>query len=211
MQVLVEALQCVSTYDDKVCDPRGHLRSNEVRLGLEKVRVPHTQETTEHGDVLLEGRLAEVLVHGVGAGEELVEVVVADVEGDAEADGAPDGVAAADPALEAEHVLAVDAELGDLGLVGGQGDEVLGDFAAAARLLEEPRLGRVGVGGGLGGGEGLGGDEEERRLWVGGVEGLGHVRAVDVGHEVEGHVLGAVVLESLGDHDGAAGREEGKV
>ncbi|GKT93537.1 hypothetical protein Ct61P_11387 [Colletotrichum tofieldiae] len=185
-------------------DETRHLRSNQVSLGLEEVRVPHAEETTQDGDVLLQGGLAEVLVHLVGTGKELVEVVVADVDGDAEADGAPDGVTAADPALEAEHVLGVDAELGDLLLVGGQGDKVLGDIALAVRLLEEPRLGRVGVGGGLGGGEGLGGDEEEGGLGVRVGEGLGHVGAVNVGDEVQGLVLGTVVLEGLGDHDGAA-------
>jgi hypothetical protein len=31
------------------------------------------------------------------------------------------------------------------------------------------------------------------------------VGSVNVGDEVKGHVVGAVVLEGLGDHDGAAG------
>ena len=121
-----------------------------MRLGLEKVRVPHAQQTANDGNVVPEGSLAEVLVHGVGAAEELVEVVKADVDGDAQADGAPHRVAAADPALEAKHVLAVDAKLGDLLLVGREGDKVLGNLALVARLLEEPGLGGVGVGRGLG-------------------------------------------------------------
>lgn len=175
-----------------------------MSLGLEEVRVPDAEKTTKDGNVLLQGGLAEVLVHGVGTGQELVEVVVADVDGNAEADGAPDGVATADPALEAEHVLGVDAELGDLLLVGRQSNEVLGDLALAVGLLEEPGLGGVGVGGGLGGGEGLGGDQEQSGLGIRVGEGLCHVGAVNVGDEVEGHVPGAVVLESLGDHDGAA-------
>ena len=93
--------------------------ADEMRLGAEEVGVPHAQETADDGNVLLEGRLLEVLVHGVGAGKELVEVVEANVQSDAEADGAPDAVAATDPAFEAEHVLLVDSELGDLCLVGG--------------------------------------------------------------------------------------------
>lgn len=175
-----------------------------MSLSLEKVRVPHTQQTTENGNVLPEGSLAEMLVHGMSTGEELVEVLKANVDGNAEADGTPDRVSATDPALEAKHVLAVDAELGDLGLVGGEGDKVLGNLALVVGLLEEPGLGCVGVGACLGGGKGLGGDEEEGGLGVGVLEGLGHVSAVNVGDEMEGHVVGAVVLEGLCDHDGAA-------
>ena len=115
---------------------------------MEKVRVPHAQETTQDGDVLLERSLAEVLVHGMGTAEELVEVVEANVKGDAETNGAPDGVATANPALEAKHVLGVDAKLGDLGLVRRQSNKVLGDFALVVRLLEEPGLGCVGIGSG---------------------------------------------------------------
>ena len=129
-----------------------------MSLSLEEVRVPDAQETTENRNVLLEGSFAEVLVHGVGAGKELVEVVEANVEGNAQTNGAPDGVASTDPTFEAEHVLLVDTELGNLLLVVGEGNEVLGNVYLVVRLLEEPGLGSVGVGGGLGRGERLGGD-----------------------------------------------------
>ena len=56
---------------------------NEVRLRAEKVRVPHAQETANDGDVLLQWGLLKVLVHGVGACEELVEVVEANVKSNA--------------------------------------------------------------------------------------------------------------------------------
>ena len=202
VEVLVESITInvsqVHVYHGD-CD----LRGNQVSLGLEKVRVPDTEQTTEDGDVLAERSLLEVLVHGVGATEELVEVVVANVERNAQTDGAPDGVSATDPALEAKHVLAVDTKLGNLLLVGGEGNKVLGNLALVVGLLEEPRLGRVGVGRRLSGSEGLGGDEEKGGLGVGGLESLGHVGAVDVGHEMEGHVVSAVVLESFRNHDGA--------
>lgn len=80
---------------------------------------------------------------------------------------------------------------------------MLRDITLAARLLEEPGLGRVGIGGGLGGGKGLGGDQEENSLRVGVGEGLCHVSAVNVGDKVQGHVLSSVVLEGLGHHDGS--------
>lgn len=56
-----------------------HLRRDKVRLSTEEVRVPHAQQTTEHWNILLEGSLLEVLVHGVGTSKELMEVVEANV------------------------------------------------------------------------------------------------------------------------------------
>ena len=38
----------------------------------------------------------------------------------------PEGVSSSDPVPELEHVLGVDAEVNNLGTVGGQRDEVLG-------------------------------------------------------------------------------------
>lgn len=175
-----------------------------MSLGLEKVRVPHAEETTEDRNIVSERSLAEVLVHGMSTAEELVEVVETNVQSNAQTDGTPDRVTATNPALKAKHVLAVNAELGDLGLVGGQSNKVLGNLALVVRLLEEPALGRVGVGGGLGGGKGLGGNEEESGLGVRSLEGLGHVGAVNVGDKVQSHVISTVVLKGLGDHDGAA-------
>ena len=62
-----------------------------------------------------------------------------------QADRRVDRVAAADPVPEAEHVLGVDAELGDLLGVGADRDEVLGD-RGVAQLGGQPaaRLARVG-------------------------------------------------------------------
>ena len=77
--------------------------------------------------------LLEVLVNKVCAVKELGEVVVADKESDGHPDGAPERVASAHPVPELEHVVfRVDPELGNLGLVCRQGDEMLGN----SRLLK---------------------------------------------------------------------------
>ena len=177
--------------------------SDEVRLGAEEVAVPHTQQAAEHGDVLLQRGLAEVLIHGIGTGQELVEVVETNVESNGEANGTPDRVAAADPRFEAKHVLLVDAELGDLGLVGREGHKVLSNVSLVLGGLEEPRLRTVGVGSGLSRGEGLGSNQEEGSLGVGVFEGLGDVSAINVGHIVELEVGVSVGFQGLGDHDRA--------
>ena len=77
--------------------------------------------------VVFESGLLEVFVDKVCPVQELGKVVVADEEGDGHPDGAPEGVAAADPIPELEHVvLSVDPELSHFGLVGRQRDKMLG-------------------------------------------------------------------------------------
>lgn len=176
-------------------------RCNEVGLGAKEVTVPHAQKTAEDGDVLFQRSLAEVSVHGVGTGKELVEVIEADVEGNGETNSAPYGVAATNPGLESEHVLGINSELGDLLRVCRESNEMLGDMRLILSLLEEPCLGTVGIGSGLSGGECLGSDQEERGLGVRVLESLSDVCAINVGNEVQREIGVAVGLQSLGDHD----------
>ena len=126
-----------------------------------------------------------MVVHEVCAGEQLLKVVEPDVERDGHADGGPQGIPAAHPVPEFEHVALVDAEVAHLGRVGRQRHEVLGDGGGVLGRLQEPVLCRVGVSDGLLRGEGLAGDDEQRRLRIQLLEGLRHVGAVDVGHEVD--------------------------
>lgn len=170
-------------------------------LGTIEVAVPNTEETTDDWDVLLNWSLLEVLVHGMGTGEELVEVVVTNVDGHRETNRRPNRVTSANPALEPKHVLWVDAELLDLLLVRRESHEMLGDcLIVIVGLLQEPLLCRVCIGDGFCGGEGLGGNQEEGCLWVGGTEGFGDVGSIDVAHKVEGKVPVGVWLEGLCDH-----------
>lgn len=173
-----------------------------MSLGAVEVAVPDTQKTTDGRNVILQCGRTEVLVHLMGTCQELLEVLKANVQSDGQTDGAPYRVTTTNPALKAEHVLAVNTELGNLRLVGRQSNEVLRNVAFAISLFEEPALGGVGVGGSFGGGKSLGGNQEESCLGVGVGESFRHVGAVDVRDEVEGHVLGTVVLQSLGHHDG---------
>jgi hypothetical protein len=113
-----------------------NLRRDKVSLGAEEVGVPYTQKTTDDGNVLLKRSLLEVLVHGVSTSQELMEVVEANVKSHAQANSAPDTVTSTDPVGEAEHVLLVDTELGDLFLVSGEGNEVLGNVLLLCALQE---------------------------------------------------------------------------
>ena len=84
---------------------------------------------------------------------------------------------------------------------------MLGDGAVGLNALgleggQEPVAGHAGVGEGLQGGEGLGGDDEQGRLRVEVRDLLGAVGGIDVGDEAALKALLHVGLESLVDHDG---------
>ncbi len=101
------------------------IREERLGLGAIEVVVPDAEKSQDHGQVLLELGLGKVLVHGVGAGKEVLEVVKPDADRDGKADSRPERVAAANPVPELEHVGLGNAELGDALGVGREGDEVL--------------------------------------------------------------------------------------
>jgi hypothetical protein len=174
-----------------------------VGLSTVEIRIPDAQQACNNRDVLLKRSSAEMRIHSMGSLKERMEILESDVDGDAQTDSRPDRVTASNPALEAKHILSVDTELSDFGLVGGEGNEVLGDIALSFSLLQEPSFGRISVGCCLGCSEGLGSDQEESCLWVGIAESLSQVRAIDVGHEMESLFAITVVLESFSDHNRA--------
>ena len=93
-------------------------------LRAEEVAVPDGEQAHQGGDVALERRRAEVLVHRVEAGEHRAEVLRADGDHRREADRRVHRVAPADPVPEDEHVGRVDAELRHFLGVGRDRDEV---------------------------------------------------------------------------------------
>ena len=81
------------------------IRQQSLRLSTVEIIVPDADEGQNDRQVLFQlGRL-EMPVHLVRARQELVKVLVADREGDGEADRGPERVAAANPVPELEHVV----------------------------------------------------------------------------------------------------------
>ena len=153
-------------------------------LGAPEVRVPDAEEAEEHRGVGLDRGGRGSARRQVEPGEEVGERVGADAEHERQADGGVDRVAPADPVPEAEDVVGVDAEGGHLVEVRRQGHEVVLD-GVLAEGVHQPGPGGAGVGHGLEGGEGLGGDDDQG---AGGVEATQvpvEVGAVHVGHEAE--------------------------
>ena len=190
------------------------VRQHGVALGTEEVDVPDVEQAHQRDGVILERGIAEVLVDGVEALEELLEALGAEHDDQRQAHGGIDGIAAANPVPETEGVGGVDAEGLNLLESGGNGDEVLGhglgvlligtvDGALSLELLEHPGLDLAGVGEGLERGEGLGDDDYERGLGVQALELLGLVVGVDVGDIAAVDAGVGIGAQSLVGHDRA--------
>ena len=139
--------------------------------------VPDTHQRQQHGQVVGQVGLAEMRVHGVATGQEIVEILRSHRQHDAKPDRPPERIAPADPIGEAENAVRVDAELRGQVRRGGEGRELRTRFV---HLLGHPVARGLRVGHGLDGGEGLGGNDDQR---AGGIEPLQRVmdmRAVDI-------------------------------
>ncbi len=177
------------------------VRQHRVRLELEEVRVPDAEQRHEDRQVRVQGCAPEVLVHVVEAREQLAEVVRADGDHQAQADGGVHRVPPAHPVPEAEHVGGVDAELGHLRAFVETATKC---FATAASVAAQPRQEPVASGSGVGQRlerrERLGRDDEQRLGRVEVQRGVPDVGPVDVGHEPELHRPQGVVAQRLGGH-----------
>ena len=178
------------------------VRQHAVALGAVAVMVEDAEKRENDGHVALEAGRAEMAVHLVVALQELLVIVAADGDHERKADRRGERVAAADPIPKAEHVLDVNAEIGDFLRGGRDGDKVLRHGLLGAELLDEPRLGGLGVGHRLLGGERLGRDDEERLVGLDFAERLGEMGRVDVGDEEELHVALGVGREREIGHYG---------
>ena len=190
------------------------VRQNGMALGTEEVDVPDVEQAHQRDGVVLERRVAEVLVDGMEALEELLEALGTKHDDQRQAHGGVNGVTAADPVPETEGVGRVDTEGLDLVERGGDGDEVLGhslgvlligavDGALGLKLLEHPGLDLAGVGEGLERGEGLGDDDHERGLGVQTLELLGLIVGVDVGDVAAVDTGVGIGTQGLVGHDRA--------
>ncbi len=160
------------------------VRQHAVALGAVAVRIQNAQQRQNDRHVLLERRRAEVAVHLVVSVQKTVEVLASDGDHQRKPDGRGKRIAPADPVPESEHVLHVDAERRDFLLRRRDRHEVLGHRLLIAQTLDEPRLGRLGVGHRLLRRERLRGDDEQRLVGLDLAERLRQMGRIDVGNEV---------------------------
>lgn len=125
----------------EICSKAVHVLviwKNSMRLRAEKVVVPDSKQAENNREILLQWCSAEVIVHVVATGKKLVEIIIADVDGNGQTDSRPERVTTSDPVPELKHVFRVNAEIGDLLCVGRERDEVLGDMCLVFCCLKEP-------------------------------------------------------------------------
>src|SRR4029077_17708261 len=85
----------------------------EPRQGreLQQVDVPRVDASEQRGKVLSPCGAAEMLIYLVAAAEKVIEVALADRDGERNPDRGPDGIAAPDPVPHLEAVLRMHPEL----------------------------------------------------------------------------------------------------
>ena len=163
VEVLVESRFCKQ---NEIRRADKNLRGNQVSLSTKHIRVVNTQKASNDWDILLQRSGSEVHIHSMCTRQELMEVLESNVDSHTQANGRPDRVTTSNPALESEHVLGIDTKFRNFGLVGREGNEVLGNVSLSICLLQEPFLGAVGICGSFCRGEGLGRDQEKRGLGI---------------------------------------------
>jgi len=133
-----------------------------VALCTPEVVVPDAEHRQQHRHVAFERLAEEMLVHAVGAGQQILEVGHADRQGDGQADRRPQRIATADPVPHRKDVLFADTEFDRRLLVAGDGDEVAVELLFGAALAQIPGACGLGVLQRLEGAERLAGDDEQR-------------------------------------------------
>ncbi|MNQ33981.1 hypothetical protein D3C85_474260 [compost metagenome] len=162
--------------------------------------VGHAGQRHLHGSVVGDGGGAEMLVHGRGAGQQLVERIVAQRQRDRQADRRPQRVAAAHPVPDLKDVVGQDAQVQRRFDVGGDRHDLLDGISDPG--LAQPVHRDFGIGQGLGGGERFRGDDDQRIVRVQPAHRIGHGMRVHIGCET--HLAArAFVAQGAGDQPGA--------
>lgn len=139
---------------------------SRVAVRAPKVAVPGAEQTEQHRDVAFERRDLEVLVHVVGAGQQLLETGDADGHGDQRANGRPQQVMAVDLVLHGGDIFFADAK-GDCGFLAvGDDDEMTVELLLGTTLGQIPGACDLGALQNFRGPEGLGGNDKQGGLSV---------------------------------------------
>ena len=148
-----------------------------------EIAVPDLEQPQDHWQVLRRRRFQEMPIHGGGTRQKLAELRRADGQHDGEADCRPQRIAPADPIPEPEHAPFIDTKGSHRFDIGRDSNKMSID-RRLTELFREPGARSPAIRHGLGCGEGLRGDDEERRFRVDCRQHLPEMRAIDIGDEV---------------------------
>ena len=149
----------------------------------DEIDAPHPEQRHQNRQILAEGRLAEMPIHRVRAGEQRLEVRRADGDRERHADRRPHRVAPAHPIPHPKTLVGVDAEGVHRGSIDGHRRKMR-RHRRLAQPPGDPGTRRARIGESFLGGEGLGADDEQRSRRVCGLQKIGERTAIDIGHEV---------------------------
>ena len=173
---------------------------HRLGVGPAEIVVPDAEQRQDDRHIAFRRCLDEMLVHRVGAGQQLVKTIRPDRQRDRQADRGPQRITSTDPFPELEHVLRVDPEPNHRLAVGRHRNEVARYRRLLLQRRQTPGSGGIGVGRCLLRGEGLGGDHEQGRCRVQTVECLDQLGAVDIGHEMHPQIMALVGPQCIADH-----------
>ena len=105
-----------------------------MRLRVKEIAIPNTQQAHDHWQVLFHWGIAEVLVHGMAAGQHGFEMIHTDGQCNWQTNRRPQRITSAHPIPKAEHIRRVDAEGFDFFGASGDGDKMFrnGSFGFCA-------------------------------------------------------------------------------
>uniref|UniRef100_A0A2D4N154 Uncharacterized protein n=1 Tax=Micrurus spixii TaxID=129469 RepID=A0A2D4N154_9SAUR len=166
------------------------------------VDVPDPQHRQQHGDILLQGSRAEVIVHPVGSSKQFLKIVKTNMQSNGKANGRPQRVTSTNPIPELKHVCGVNSEVFDFRPIGREGSEMLGHSRRIFSSLKEPFFGSFSICDGFLSGKSLGGNDEEHRLRIQRCQSFGHVSAIDVGYKPDTRASLGIRLQRFGHHEG---------
>ncbi|MNF26619.1 hypothetical protein D3C84_72560 [compost metagenome] len=163
-----------------------------------EVAVPHTEQGQQHRHVLFERCGLEMLVHGVGAGQQFLEVGHADGQGDRQTDGRPQRITTADPIPHREDVFFADTERNGRCVVARYGDEVTIQLGFRTALRQVPGTSSLSVLQGFEGVERLRRNDEQCGLGAQFLRQLVEFAAVDVRQIMATHAFLRVRQQRFG-------------
>ena len=155
-----------------------------------------------NSNILLQWCCSKVFVRKVCSFQQFLKILKTNVKSDGHANGGPQRVTAAHPIPKAKHVILVNPKRHTFFFIGRQRHKMLGNMCRVLCMLEEPLFGRHGIHEGLLGGERLGCYNKQYSLRIELLEHLGHMSAVNIGHEMNLE-RAAVRFQRLGDHERA--------
>ena len=178
---------------------------NAAAAQVAKIAVPNVQQRQAQRQIVPNGGIEKVRIHGVRPGQQVAKLLLPNGNGNRQANGRPQRKAPPHPVRKLQ--AAGDAKRLRCRHIGGQRHKVLGNRhrgrgLGAAALAQKPFAGRVGVEHGLGRGEGFGGNQKQRRFRPHLAQHMAQLMPIDVRDKVKALARIHPILQPLHHHLG---------